>query len=369
MNIRIVIRALFALTVASFVTASSSIGAPNDDISFARRPVPGVRIIRERDYDKRPAYYLSSNLYTTLATERETANQFVSFHFEIPNGGGPLPHTHKNEWETFFVFGNPVTFTVGVTPDGSKFEDQVIPPGAVVYGPQCPVHGFTNKSGGTAQIFSFALPGGLNKFFADAGERVKDFDAPIPPISQEEITRTAFWAEQRGDALHPLGVPPPECPNSPDHQISSIDGKSLINGADRPTFTGPFGEKRISLLTQKEVGTITGAMAFCHPPLLSNLSTGGTVEYSYFTLPPQQSSFPPTVSSNNAFEVFYILTGTLTFQFQGKTAKAPPLTYVEIQKGIPYSIANQGQVQAASLAVSVIAPPESGCVRPPPPPS
>jgi mannose-6-phosphate isomerase-like protein (cupin superfamily) len=369
MKIRIVIGALFVLAVASFPTTNSSMGQSEDDISFARRPVPGVRIIREKDYDKRPAFYLSSNLYTTMATERETANRFVSFHFEVTPNGGPLPHTHRNEWETFFVFGgNDVTFTVGVNPDPPfNFIEQVVPSGAVVYGSQCPVHGFRNDSGGTAQIFSFAMPGGLNKFFADSGERVKDFDAPIPPISQEEITRTAFWAEQRGDALHFLGAPPPDCPNAPMHQISSITGKNLETGGDRPRFTGPFGEQRVSLLTPEEVGKITGAMAFCGPPLLPG-SSGGTVDYSYFTLPPQQSSFPPSVSSSNAFEVFYILAGTLSFQFEGKTVKAPPLTYVEIQQGVPYSIANRGQEQAESLAVSVIAPPESECLRPPLPP-
>jgi mannose-6-phosphate isomerase-like protein (cupin superfamily) len=366
MKIRIVIGALFVLAVASFPTTNSSMGQSEDDISFARRPVPGVRIIREKDYDKRPAYYLSSNLYTTMATERETDNKFVSFHFEVTPQGGPLPHTHSNEWETFFVFGgNDVTFTVGVNPNPPfNFIEQVIPSGTVVYGPQCPVHGFTNKSGGTAQIFSFALPGGLNKFFADSGERVENFDAPIPAISPEEITRTAFWAEQRGDALHFLGAPPPDCPNAPDHVISSITGKNLVTGGDRPRFTGPFGEARISLLTSQEVGKITGAVAFCRPPLLPG-SSGGTVEYSYFTLPLEQSDFPPSVVSNNAFEVFYILTGTLSFKFEGKTVKAPPLTYVEIKEGVPFSIANKGRELVEALAVSVIAPPESECLRPP----
>src|SRR2546425_828202 len=76
-------------------------------------PVPGVRIVRQRDYPKRPAHYLSSNLYTTLAADRETGRRFCSFDFQVaPNGGGPDAHTHKNEWETFFVEQGTVTFTV-----------------------------------------------------------------------------------------------------------------------------------------------------------------------------------------------------------------------------------------------------------------
>src|SRR5438093_7695312 len=76
-------------------------------------PVPGVRIVRQQDYAKRPNHYLSSNLYTTLAADRETGRRFCSFDFQVtPNGGGPDAHTHRNEWETFFVEEGTVTFAV-----------------------------------------------------------------------------------------------------------------------------------------------------------------------------------------------------------------------------------------------------------------
>src|SRR5215471_435130 len=84
-------------------------------------PVPGVRIVQQKDYHKRPAYYLSSNLYTTLASGRETGNTFVSFDFQIPSLGGPLPHTHRNEWETFYVEQGTVTFTTGVNGTNTEF--------------------------------------------------------------------------------------------------------------------------------------------------------------------------------------------------------------------------------------------------------
>jgi hypothetical protein len=112
----------------------------------------------------------------------------------------------------------------------------VIPAGTLVYGPKGRVHGFRNKSGRPARIFSFAMPAGLDVFFETAGERVRDFEVP-PPISQEEIVRTAFWGEYTGSSGHIPGTPPPEVPDTTPKGVIS-----LITGEGRPKFEGPFGE-------------------------------------------------------------------------------------------------------------------------------
>jgi mannose-6-phosphate isomerase-like protein (cupin superfamily) len=344
--------------------------ASNEGPFFFESPVPGVKIIRERDYDKRPAHYLSSSLYTTLAAGRETQNRYVSFDFQTPAGAGPLPHTHRNEWETFFVHEGTVTFTVGVDPNPPfNFIEIEIPAGTLVYGPQGPVHGFINHTDKPARIFSFAMPAGLDKFFVDSGDRVKDFDAPIPAISLDEIVRTAFWAEQRGDALYPPGIPAPVVPSdTPADVISTITGQDITTGGTRPTFKGPFGETRVSLLSPQEAGNITGGVAFCGPgvlavlPPLSPRNFGGTVDYSYFELPAQKR-FPSSVTSENV-EVFYTLGGRLTFKFEDKEVSVGTMTFIEIQPGIAYSITNKDRRPAKSLAISVIAPEEC----PPPPP-
>jgi mannose-6-phosphate isomerase-like protein (cupin superfamily) len=326
---------------------------------FAESPVPGVRIIRERDYDKRPAHYVSSSLYTTLAAARETGHRFAAFDFQVPPGGGPLPHTHRYEWETFFVSQGEVTFTVGVE-DFPPFEfitEVNRPAGTLVYGPQGPVHGFLNESGSPARMFIFGLPAGLDVFFETVGERVRDFEAPIPRSGPEEIMRLAFWGEQTGRLLHIPGTPPPEVPaTTPEHVISSITGEG------RPKFEGPFGEERVSLVTPEEVGNITGATAFCGPGAPGR--PGGTVAYSSFLLGPRDR-FPASVTSNNV-EVFYTLGGRLSFKFEDEIVTVETLTYVEIQPGVPFSIANlateSSRGDARSLAISVIAP---DC--PPPP--
>jgi hypothetical protein len=52
----------------------------------------------------------------------------------------------------------------------------------------------------------------------------------------------------------------------------------------------------------------------------------------------------------------YTLGGRPSFKFEDTIVMVPALTYVEIQPGVPYSIANKGQEPAELLAVSVIAP-------------
>lgn len=325
---------------------------------ISETPIHGVRMVRPKDYSRRPAHYLSSNLYTTLAGGRETNNQFVAFDFLVEPQGGPLPHTHRNEWESFFVTDGTMTFVEGLqaTPPFA-YNEVDVPAMTVVYGPQGPVHGFKNP-GRRGRIFSFAMPAGLDMFFHTAGSEVEDFNAAIPPISYEEIVRTAFWAEQRGDALWQPGAPPPSLPPGTPDMVASSTGDSK-----RPTETGPFGEKRVILLSPQEVGNTTGATAFCGPGRPGR--QGGTVKYAYFALPTNRNDFPSAYTSPYT-EVFYTMGGMMSFSFGGtfggKTVTVEPGTYIQIEPGIPFSVANMrgdGQpanVPASTIAISVMGP-------------
>jgi mannose-6-phosphate isomerase-like protein (cupin superfamily) len=361
---RFAISCILLLTIASVPAVSSIVSAddnagdysgqggcgnpPDGTGLFSESPAAGVRIVREEDYPKRPSHYLSSNLYTSLACGRETGDRFVAFDFKVaPVIGGPEDHHHHNEWETFFVEQADITFT---HEENNMLYHTVAPPGTLVYGSQGPVHGFKNHTDKPGRIFSFAMPAGLDNFFETSGEFVADYDALVPPISEEEIFRTAFWAEQRGDALQlpgePLPVIPPDTPKS---QITSIYDKN------RRHYTGPFGEKRVSLLTPTEAGHITGATAFCGPGTPQPREHGGTVNYSYLSLPSPCPHFPPSVTSENT-EVYYTLHGNLSFKFNSTKVTVPARTYVEIQPDVPYSIRNEQAEPADSLNVSVIAP-------------
>ena len=327
----------------------------------------GVRVIELADYGDRPAHYLSSSLYTTLASGRETDNKFVAFDFllpESPNQGqrvGPLPHTHSNELEAFFVVEGTVTFTVGeqTGPDSGEIMFETVGPGTLAYGPQGHVHGFELEEGtGSGRVFSFALPAGLENFFVTSGTEVTNRFDPIPPIDLDEINRTAFWAEQRGDSLF---IPDPNNPgfsvdgrpvptfpeDHPEHVSSSIDS------SDRPRFTGPFGEERISLLTAEEAGSVTGQVAWKGPGTPRS-EPGGSLEYSFFSLDPLQDFATPVTVAPDRYELLYTLGGELSVSFDNSDPfTVAPNTYIEIPEGVSYSIANFGSAPAEALSIGV----------------
>jgi mannose-6-phosphate isomerase-like protein (cupin superfamily) len=326
-----------------------------------------VRIVRLKDYPRRPAHYLFGDLYTTLAQARETGNRFNTFDFQVPPGGGPVPHNHGQEWEIFFVLqGTPTFLSVHPTPPFHVMEETASP-GTAVYGPQCGVHGFKNNSSAPVRIFAMSMPAGLDNFFHLTGDEVEHYYAPIPPFNEEQIPRLAFWGEKTGGEAYIPNTPPPTCPGALEHVVSSIGDPR------RPRETGPFGETRVVLLTPQEVGNAsTSATAFCGPGAPGR--PGGTVKYSYFSLP-GQNDFPTFHVSGNT-EVFYTLGGTLSFLFDNdgrtKRVQVDPLTHIAIEPGVRFSIANlqhagpvrrdRGDrrpgnvVPAQALAISVIAP-------------
>jgi quercetin dioxygenase-like cupin family protein len=360
----------------------------------------GVRVVGFFNLDREPAYYLSSSIYSDYANQRDTQQKFVSFDFlqpSSPNAGtrvGPLPHTHFNEFECFFVVDGTFIFTVGEQ-DGTLMEEEV-PAGGLAYGPQGRVHGFRLKPDtGPGRIYSFALPAGLDDFFVNSGDIVTNRYTPIPPISEEEISRTAFWAQQRNDALF---IPNPNDPTRsvdgrpvptfrpdwPDHKSVSIYDDSLTS------FTGPFGETRRSLLTPEEVGAVTGQFAWkgtgtqkfvqdLANPLVPffgpnevafkdpNIPVypGGTITYDYISLEPGRDFAPLYTDTRDGFNLFYTLDGELSLQFaDGKTITVPPLTFVQIPNGTAYSIANLGSAPVNTLAIDPFNAPVPGNPNP-----
>jgi hypothetical protein len=328
-------------------------GSVDGDCSFSETPVPGVRVVQLKDYPKRAAHYVFGDTYTTLATSHETHNKFNVFDFQVPPRGGPIPHTHRNEWEIFFVEQGTPSF-VKVNPN-PPFETTFLPvqPGTAVFAPDCEIMWWFNTTNSPSRILSMTLPGGLDMFFHNSGREVMNYNAPVPAPTFEDVKNIAHWGDVYGIGAHDEHIPPPFCPDSPHGVISNIAD------AGRPRETGPFGETRVVLLTPTEVGDQKGATAFCGPGEPGR--PGATVKYSYFSLPGQKD-FPGSHTAVDT-ELFYTLGGTLEFLFDNDSRKrihVDPLSYIEIQPGVTYSIANLSQggkgEPAQSLAINVISP-------------
>ena len=102
----------------------------------------------------------------------ETGGQVAVFEEEIPPGGGPPRHTHRDQVEVFHILDGSLRFEV----DGESFERAA---GATAVVPAGAVHAFQNIGEAPAKIRFELLPAGQSEEFFEtlcSGE-VEDFGA------------------------------------------------------------------------------------------------------------------------------------------------------------------------------------------------
>lgn len=248
-------------------------------------------LIVPQDDPERPAFHLSSDRYTILATTQETNFDFNVIDFFVPVDGGPPPHAHFFEHEIWRVVDGELQFKLGNQGELSL----LLPEDTVVFGPKNRTHGFFNLdstasiSGITpgARALSMTTPGALDLLFEVAGSQVIDRDLPIPGFSDptnpafiDLVSMVKFGARiESGVLFIGLGLDPdykaPEdaldyvivLPEEVEEVVvqealalAELDGFSVWITGDqaglptRPNFTGPFGIEYTSLLTLEESG-------------------------------------------------------------------------------------------------------------------
>jgi quercetin dioxygenase-like cupin family protein len=146
-----------------------------------------------------PAVWGPGDLYSLLATGEETSNAFFQFEAIVPEGGGPPPHIHSREDESFYIVSGRLEIRLGDKTYQAKR-------GEFVYIPRGTVHSFKNIGGATAvQLVTF-VPSGMERFFREVFPEVKDRNAAPPPVTEELIKRMNEAAPKYGLEF----VPPPE---------------------------------------------------------------------------------------------------------------------------------------------------------------
>ena len=79
-----------------------------------------------------PAVWGPGDLYSLLATGKETNNTFFQFEAIVPEGGGPPPHVHSREDESFYIVSGSLEILLGDKTYQAKRGDFVyIPRGTV----------------------------------------------------------------------------------------------------------------------------------------------------------------------------------------------------------------------------------------------
>lgn len=110
------------------------------------------------------------DVYRFLATGKETNGKYATFEALVPPGGGPPPHIHSREEESFYVLESEITFTV----NGERI---VAPPGTFANMPVGTPHAFKNESDRPARMIISVAPAGLEEMFFE-------FGVPVPPGTQ-----------------------------------------------------------------------------------------------------------------------------------------------------------------------------------------
>lgn len=138
------------------------------------------------------------DLYRFLAEGSDTAGKYATFHATVPSGGGPPPHKHSREEESFYVLEGEITFSVDDKPT-------VAGPGTFVQMPVGVWHSFRNNSDRPARMIISVAPAGLEQMFIEVGTTVAVGATTIAPPSPEEIGKLLAAAPRYGIEIR---VPP-----------------------------------------------------------------------------------------------------------------------------------------------------------------
>jgi mannose-6-phosphate isomerase-like protein (cupin superfamily) len=137
------------------------------------------------------SYWGPGDLYTWLVTGEESAGAYFSMLATVPPLGGPPPHVHRNEDETFYVLDGAPTFRLG--------DERILAgPGDFVNVPKGTLHCFRNFSDEPMRMILTFTPAGIERFFEETLERADDLSRPCPDNIAEVTARYAEAAPRYG---------------------------------------------------------------------------------------------------------------------------------------------------------------------------
>jgi mannose-6-phosphate isomerase-like protein (cupin superfamily) len=146
----------------------------------ATSPVVSTKGPMHRPAGTGRTFWGPGDLYTFLVTGEESGGSYFAMEALVPTGGGPPPHIHRFEDETFYVLEGDVTF---------RLDDDIVVAGSgdFVNVPRGTVHCFRNDGVGPARIILTFSPAGIEHFFEETLELALD-PAQAPPENIEEVS-------------------------------------------------------------------------------------------------------------------------------------------------------------------------------------
>lgn len=148
--------------------------------------------------DTGPTFSAVGDVYRLLATGEQTGGAYALCEARVLPGGGPPPHVHRREDESFFILEGEITFTL----DGRKI---VARAGTFLQSPRNLPHAFKNESSAPARMLILTTPAGFEKFLAEFAQPVPSFDSPPLPVTGADIQKLLAVAPKYGIEI----LPPP----------------------------------------------------------------------------------------------------------------------------------------------------------------
>jgi quercetin dioxygenase-like cupin family protein len=147
--------------------------------TFSRSPTEGRTIA------------VVGDVYRFLATGEETNGKYAAFEAIVPPGGGPPPHVHSREDESFYVIDGEITFTI-------NDQKTVATAGMFAQASIGVTHSFKNESNKPAKMIISVFPAGLEKMFFESGVPVAQGATTAFPPTMDEITKMMSIAPNYG---------------------------------------------------------------------------------------------------------------------------------------------------------------------------
>lgn len=118
--------------------------------------------------------------YEFLITGEQTGNSTFALHANVPPGGGPPPHIHTRENESYYIESGELQFTLGN-------ETKTVKAGDFVFIPKGTVHTFTNKGNEIASMMVTFVPSGMEGWFKEVLVPVKDDTEKPVDYTQQQL--------------------------------------------------------------------------------------------------------------------------------------------------------------------------------------
>jgi quercetin dioxygenase-like cupin family protein len=141
--------------------------------------------------DSGPSFWGPGDRYTFLVTGEQSGNAYFIMEGIVPPEGGPPPHIHHREHESFYVLDGTFEF---------RMESKLVlaSKGDFIHIPCGTVHAWRNPTTSNARLLIIFSPSGMEHFFEETLEPVEDRTAPQPANMDAVVARFVEAAPRHG---------------------------------------------------------------------------------------------------------------------------------------------------------------------------